>query len=153
MTKPPAEEGVLDSGSVPGATSPPRADEYVAGVCNIGPAEIARRRRVGHGGVAVTAMLLAILAVSRATRPWRLLAAIPAAVAASGYLQAAHHFCANFGWRGVFNFGDLGPAERVEDAGARAADRRQALRIGLESLAFGLGVGLVSLVPKGGRRR
>jgi hypothetical protein len=79
-------------------------DQYVPGSCNIGPAEIALRRRAGHAGLVVTAALGAALLHSDLPRAWRLTLAVPAAGAASGYLQARERFCADFGWRGVYNF-------------------------------------------------
>jgi len=118
---------------------------YASGVCNIGPAEIARRRRAGHGGVLVTVALLAILLWIDADPAWRLLVAIPAAGAAAGYLQATFRFCANFGFRGVYNFGELGSVERVALEGARARDRRKALLIGFGSVAIGVAIALGSL--------
>jgi hypothetical protein len=127
------------------------AEEYVAGTCNIGPAEIALRRRVGEGGAVATAGVLVTLAVTRAPRAWHLLAALPAAVSAAGYLQARRRFCAAFGWRGVFNFGKIGVVQQVEEAAARAADRRRAVRLALEAGGIGLAVALCSLVG-GGRR-
>ena len=54
--------------------------DYVAGACNIGPAEIALRRRVGHVGLATTAVLAAALIRSDLPRPWRLTLALPATV-------------------------------------------------------------------------
>jgi hypothetical protein len=63
-------------------------DQYVPGTCNIGPEEIALRRRAGHIGLAVTAALATALLRSNANRAWRLTLALPAAGAASGYLQA-----------------------------------------------------------------
>ncbi|HET9559296.1 MAG TPA: hypothetical protein VFS70_19310, partial [Actinomycetota bacterium] len=64
------------------------SDQYVPGSCNIGPDEIALRRRVGHAGLAVTAALGAALLRSDLHPAWRLTLAVPAAGAASGYLQA-----------------------------------------------------------------
>ena len=61
-------------------------DEYRPGVCNIGPAEIARRRRAGHVGLAVTLAALAVMLAVGAPPALRLLIAIPAALAAVGYL-------------------------------------------------------------------
>ena len=119
------------------------ADDYVPGVCNIGPAETARRRRIGEAGAAATVGVAALLALTRAGRPWRLLLAFPATASAAGFLQAAHRFCAAFGWRGVFNFGATGSVRSVEEAAARAEDRRLAVRIALQSLAIGLGVALL----------
>lgn len=126
------------------------AEDYVPGVCNIGPAETARRRRVGERGALAAGILLVLLRVVRAPRPWRLLVLFPAAVSAAGYLQAARHFCANFGWRGVFNFGALGSVEQVADDAARAEDRHQALQIAAQSGAIGLGVALLAVMM--GRR-
>ncbi|MFH1331423.1 MAG: hypothetical protein ABIJ48_12355 [Actinomycetota bacterium] len=128
-------------------------EEYIAGVCNIGPAETARRRRVGERGAVAAGGLLAVLVVARAPRAWRLLAAIPATVSAAGYLQAARHFCANFGWRGVANFGVPGSVEQVGDTAAHAEDRARAQRIAVESVSIGLAVGLLALMPGGWRRR
>jgi hypothetical protein len=121
-------------------------DQYMPGACNIGPAEIALRRRVGHLGVVVTVVLAVVLLAVDAAPAWRLLLAFPAALAAAGYLQAWLRFCANFGVRGVYNFGALGREERVGAAAARTQDRRRALLIGAASAAIGLAVALVSLL-------
>lgn len=114
-------------------------DGYRAGACNIGPAEIRARRQSGHVGLAVTIGVLAALLIFRVDPVWRLLLFVPAAGAASGYLQAAMRFCANYGWRGVFNFGEqIRDTTGVTDAAAAAADRRTALRIALMSATIGL---------------
>jgi hypothetical protein len=120
-------------------------DQYIPGTCNIGPAEIALRRRVGHLGLAVTAALAAGLVRSDLHPAWRLTLALPAAGAAAGYLQARRRFCADFGFRGVRNFGARGSEEAVPDAAARAADRRRALQIAGASAAIGLGAALVAM--------
>jgi hypothetical protein len=115
---------------------------YEPGVCNIGPAEIARRRRTGHAGVVVSLALLAVLLALAAPHWTRLFLVLTAAAAASGYLQARLHFCAGFGSAGVYNFGRLGAAEQVLDKQARRRDRVRSLQIGLASLAVGLAVGI-----------
>ncbi len=120
--------------------------DYRPGVCNIGPAEIARRRRAGHVGLIATIVLLVILVAIDAPPLARLLVAIPAVGAASGYLQAWFKFCAGFGSRGVFNFGPLGDTNQVVDPDARARDRSRANRIGLASLAIGVAVGILAVV-------
>ena len=76
----------------------------------------------------------------------RLLVAIPAAGAASGYLQARFRFCAGFGSRGVFNFGPLGRTETVTDPAARARDRAMARRIGAASVVIGALVGVLAVL-------
>jgi hypothetical protein len=134
---------------LPGAsgTSSTRS-AYQPGICNIGPAEIARRRRAGHVGLVVSIVLLAILVAISAPPLARLLVALPAAGAASGYLQAVLRFCAGFGSRGLFNFGPVGPTEQAADPADRARDRARARQIGLASLAIGVAVGIVAaLLP------
>lgn len=120
--------------------------EYRPGVCNIGPAEIARRRRAGHVGLLATAVLFVVLVAIDAPPLARLLLVLPAAVAASGYLQAWLKFCAGFGSQGVFNFGPLGTTQEVVDIEARARDRSMARRIGAASLGIGVAVAVVAVL-------
>jgi hypothetical protein len=125
--------------------------EYIPGVCNIGPAEIARRRRAGHVGLLVTVAAFAALVVIDAPPLARLILVLPAAAAASGYLQAWLKFCAGFGSRGIFNFGPVGDTHQVVDEDARARDRARSNRIALASLAIGVAVGVVAaVIPFGG---
>ena len=128
------------------AAMSPAPDEYRPGVCNIGPEEIARRRRAGHLGVVATVITLAVLVALGAPPLARLLVALPAAGAATGYLQAWLKFCAGFGSAGVFNFGPLGGTRRIEDAEAQRRDRVRSLQIFLGALAIGLVAGLVAVV-------
>ena len=120
-------------------------DVYVPGSCNIGPAEIALRRRAGHVGLAVTATLAAALLRSELHPAWRLLLAVPAAGAASGYLQARQRFCANYGFRGLYNFDRRGHEQPVVGDQAQAQDLRRARQIAGTSAAIGLGVALASM--------
>ena len=118
--------------------------QYVPGTCNIGPEEIAIRRRAGHTGLAVTAALATLLLRSDLHRAWRLTLALPAAGAASGYLQARRRFCANYGFRGLYNLDARGQEQPVARTHARDADRRRALQITATSAAIGLGVALAA---------
>ncbi len=118
--------------------------EYVPGACNIGAAETAQRRAFGWIALAITAVLWAIFILLGVGAPWRLFLLLPAAGSASGFLQAAFHFCANFGMRGVFNFGpQVGNTDTVEQAEFRAKDRRKAQQIILLSLLVGVVVALI----------
>jgi hypothetical protein len=126
----------------------PTQDDYRAGACNIGPAEIARRRRAGHVALAATIALFVGLVATGAPQPLRLLVALPAAGAASGYLQAFLHFCAGFGSRGLYNFGSPGTVEVVTDPVARARDRLMSARIGIAAVAIGVAIGVIAaLLP------
>jgi hypothetical protein len=129
-----------------GTPQPATGGEYRPGVCNIGPAEIARRRRAGHIGAAVAIGLILLLLAIHAPTPLRLLVFLPAAGAASGYLQAIFRFCAGFGSRGVFNFGEIGRTDAVVDPEARARDRAMAGRIGLASALVGAVVAIVAVL-------
>ena len=121
---------------------------YQPGVCNIGPAEIRRRRQVGYAGLLATIGLGACLWLLRAPTWVRLAVALPAASSISGFLQARSHFCAGFGMAGLQNFGDLGEEIRVVDAEARAADRRRSLRMHAASAAGGMVIAVVyTLLP------
>lgn len=130
-----------------GPASPIKHVDYQAGACNIGPAEIARRRRTGHVGLIATLALLVILLALDAPTWTRLILFLPAAVGAAGYLQAHFRFCADYGWRGVFNVGERAGHDRttsVADATARRADRRRAMLISGASGLIGLAVTLLA---------
>jgi hypothetical protein len=104
--------------------------EYIPGVCNIGRAEIRQRQLIGWCALAATIGFWIALAVFPVAAPWRLLLFFPASLAATGFLQAAWHFCAKFGLRGVFNFGPrAGQTDTVDQAEFRRQDRRTALKI------------------------
>jgi hypothetical protein len=120
--------------------------EYRPGVCNIGPAEVGRRRRAGQVGLLATVVSLGVLVAINAPPAARLIVGLPAAVAASGYLQARLRFCAGFGSRGVFNFGPLGQTQKVADGDARAQDRSRANQISLVSLAVGVAIGVLAVL-------
>jgi len=113
--------------------------EYVPGVCNIGPAEIRMRRQSGWIGLAATILLWIAFCYFRVPAAWRLLLFFPAAGSAVGFLQAAMHFCAAFGIRGVFNFGpNVGKTDTVEQAEYRRKDRQKAVQIVLYSGLIGI---------------
>lgn len=104
--------------------------EYVAGSCNISAEEEGLRVAAGWVGTGLTlAAALAFIAL-RVPATWRLTLFFPALMAASGFLQAAMHFCANYGLRGVFNVrNNLGVAESVPGAEFAKKDRIKALQI------------------------
>jgi hypothetical protein len=121
---------------------------YSPGHCNIGSAEIARRRQAGHIGTIATLGTLAVLSAIRAPAPVRLVAIAPATIAASGYLQAHLRFCAGYGYRSLVALGDVGATHEVADADARRRDRRRAMQIGMASLGIGAAVGIgAALLP------
>ena len=112
-------------------------DRYVPGVCNIGPAEVRRRRLVGWLGVAGMVVLCVGLRMADAAPVWRLAVFVPASIAASGFIQARMRFCANFGYRGLYNFEGIGDEQRVVLEEALRKDRRRAWSIGVRSALIG----------------
>jgi hypothetical protein len=130
----------------PGGAGRVTESGYQPGVCNIGPEEIARRRRAGHVGLVATAAVLALLIALGAPPLARLVLFLPAAGAAIGYLQARFRFCAGFASRGVYNFGALGRTSSVDDPTAAARDRSMALRLALASAAIGAVVAIVTVL-------
>lgn len=121
---------------------------YVPGVCNIGPAEIRLRRLSGWVGSGIAVAYLVVAFAFGFAAPWRLLVGLPVALAASGFLQAALRFCANFGMRGLFNVGELGAQEEVYQREYRRKDQRKAVLIlGLSALIAGVVALAAFLIP------
>lgn len=116
-------------------------DRSIAPRCNIGPAELARRRRSAYASTAATALAAIVLLLAGAPPAARLLLWPVAAGAAVAWLQVIRRFCVAFGTLGLENFGGLGRQVAV-DATRRGADRRLALRMILEGVAIGLAVAL-----------
>lgn len=124
------------------------ANVYQPGVCNIGKAEINQRRQTGIVGAVVTVLALAAFVIFHVPDPWRLFILLPAGLGASGFLQAAFHFCARFGMTGLFNFGALGTPEAVHEQEYRRKDQRKALLIlGLSGLTALVVFGIALLLP------
>jgi len=118
-------------------------EQYQPGVCNIGPEEIARRRRAGNVGSIITLALLVILIAINAPKPLRLLIFIPTMASAVGFLQAYFHFCAAFGLKGVYNLvNPVGNTETVTVAEFRTKDKQIAIQIIAYSTLIGLAIAL-----------
>lgn len=106
---------------------------YQAGACNIGPAEIARRRRAGLVAVGIAVAIAVGLIVVGA--PWWMRLAVfpPLAGGLISLEQARRHFCVAFAMAGIRNFGSLrslrslGSPDKVAGSAERAADRRAAV--------------------------
>ncbi|GAA5201639.1 hypothetical protein [Microbacterium jejuense] len=127
-----------------------KAAVYQPGVCNIGPAEIRKRRMSGWVGLAIAVVFLAVVFALGWAASWRLLVALPIFLSAQGFLQAAFHFCVGFASRGLYNFGELGSEETVYEAEFRKKDQRKALLITVLAFAIAAAVAVVAaLIPVG----
>jgi hypothetical protein len=104
---------------------------------------------LGWIALAVTIGVWIALVVFEIARPWRLALVIPASIAATGFLQAAWHFCATFGVLGRSNFGpNVGKTDTVEQAEFRRQDRRRAIQIiALSALAGAVVAAAAYFIP------
>ena len=123
-------------------------DTYRPGACNIGPDEIARRRRAGMAGVGIGVAIAVGLVVVGAPAWTRIAILPPLAGGIISLEQARRRFCVGFAMAGLRNFGALGGQTSVEDDSARAADRRAALLMVLQgTLAAAALTALFVLLP------
>ncbi len=120
---------------------------YVPGVCNINPKEVAYRRKAGYLGLGIFLVVLAILIAIDAPRVVRLLLILPAILGASGFLQARNKFCVAYGASGKHNAdgNEMVPGQVAEIA-ARAKDAKRAKVINMQSVIYGVAIGLFSLL-------
>lgn len=118
--------------------------DYLPGACNIGPAETRRRLRGAWISVAGTVFLSLALYVVDASPVWQLTTWLPASLAAISFIQARSHFCAYFGFRGIYNFDELGESQKVILEEALLADRTRSLKMAAQSAAIGASVALAA---------
>ena len=110
--------------------------EYAAGSCNIGPAEIKRRKNFALFGLIIFSISLVGAFSPHATHLTRLGSFVPAMLFATGFVQSRRKFCLAFGFAGTFNFSKLGAISKVLSPEERAADRKTALIILGQSFAL-----------------
>ncbi len=121
-------------------------NQYIPGVCNIGDEEIKMRKRAGWIGLIATAVLWALFIWFDIPSIWRLALFLPAMMSATGFLQAYMHFCAYFGFASLFNFGNVGKTDSVQQAEFRVQDRRRAWQIVIYSILIGLVVAIIAFI-------
>ena len=124
-------------------TAPARRS--IAQRCNIGPAEVARRRRSAIFASILFVIIAAVVVIVDVPALGRLLLWPVATAVGVTWLQVANRFCVAFGALGLENFGRLGVQVGVE-AEERAADRRRALLMIVEGALIGLALTL-AVVP------
>ncbi len=112
------------------------------GVCNIGREEIKRRKKAGWTGLILALVAILLLWMLDAPKAWRLLVFIPVVASATGFIQAYNKFCVYFGFGHLFNFGDMGKSDNIEQKEFRTKDRTRAWQL----LSYALGAGLVITV-------
>jgi len=70
--------------------------KYIPGVCNIGAAEIAGRRKATYYALILLVVIVVLMLVFKTAPGWRLLVFIPAASFGVSAQQLLFKFCVNF---------------------------------------------------------
>jgi hypothetical protein len=119
--------------------------QYEAGVCNIGPSEVARRRQVAYLGGALYISFVAVAIFKNFSSVSTIAALFPALIFSVGLIQSRRKFCLAYGLMGSFNFAKLGSLTQVEDQMSLKADRSTALSILAQSLGLALLLACVAI--------
>jgi len=93
----------------------------------------------------MTIVFWALFVFFNVPTPWRLTLFFPAMMSTTGFLQAYFHFCAAFGFKGLYNVAKpAGKTETVEQKEAHQKDRQKALQIILFSVLLSIVITLVT---------
>lgn len=101
-------------------------NHYIPGVCNIGKDEMKRRKIAALSSLAVTIILIVVLLLLPENRLWRLTLFVPVTSFAVSFQQWYFRFCVAFGIKGIFNLGNLGKSDTIQQAEFRKKDRAKA---------------------------
>jgi len=116
--------------------------------CNIGPDEIARRRRIAIAATVAGSAYVLLGILIDLPLVARLVLWPIASAAAVTWLQVIRRFCVRFGAMGVENFGPVGRLRAVDDR-VRREDRRRAAELIAQGAAMGLVATIVFAVLPG----
>ena len=120
--------------------------EYISGTCNIGPAEIKRRKQGAYLGGALYLIVSISLIASDASKSARLWVFLPAALFAVGYIQSKRKFCVAYGFLGIFNFEKLGKTTKIKVNEQLKADRKYALKLSAQALLLAIILTLLTIL-------
>lgn len=118
---------------------------YIPGMCNINPAEITKRRRIGYAGLAASVLLLVVFIVFDASWWIRIIIFIPAFTSATGFLQAKNKFCVGFAGANIQN-ADNGEKVKITDTKSLLLDRLKARKMNLQAFGIAFVVTLITLL-------
>ena len=120
--------------------------EYISGACNIGPAEIKRRKQGAYLGGALYLIVSISLNASDASKSARLWVFLPAALFAVGYIQSKRKFCVAYGFLGIFNFEKLGKTTKIKVNQELKADRKYAIKLSVQALLLAIILTLLTIL-------
>jgi hypothetical protein len=104
-------------------------EKYIPGTCNMGREEIKRRKAGGWAGLVLTVIAITLLLWFSAPHWMRLAVFIPAVMGATGFIQAYNKFCVYFGFGHMFNLGEVGKTDTIDQKEFRAKDRARAWQL------------------------
>lgn len=107
--------------------------DYLPGQCNIGPAEIKARMRMGYIGLGLMLLFIILAEVFHFPKSCKLLLFVPSTFALSGFLQAKQKFCFLYGFLGLFSF--TGKQNKIYQHDALRKDRKKAVLLVLQMLS------------------
>ena len=120
--------------------------EYISGACNIGPAEIKRRKQGAYLGGALYLVIAIFLIATNASSTTRLWVFLPAALFAVGYIQSKRKFCVAYGFLGIFNFEKLGKTTKIKVNQELKADRKYAIKLSVQALLLAIILTLLTIL-------
>jgi hypothetical protein len=106
-----------------------RSNEYIPGTCNIGRAEVKKRKASTWFSLILAIVVVLWIVFLNPAREWRLVLFIPVASLVVNFQQVYFGFCVNFGMRGVFNFDNAGKFDTIEHPEFRFKDKAKAIRM------------------------
>ena len=118
------------------------SSRYRAGACNIGPREIAKRRRAGLAGLSIALGLAVLLVALDAPTILRALVLVPLWGALVSLEQVRRRFCVGFAFAGIRSANATETHEAVTDPADLAADRTAARWMVIYCGVIALGVTL-----------
>ena len=120
--------------------------EYISGACNIGPAEIKKRKQGAYLGGALYLVISIFLIATNASSATRLWVFLPATLFAVGYIQSKRKFCVAYGFLGIFNFEKLGKTTKIKVNEQLKADRKYALKLSAQALLLAIILTLLTIL-------
>jgi hypothetical protein len=115
-------------------------NEYIPGTCNIGPKEVAMRKRASIYAAIFFIVLAILMFTLQVDKNWRFLLFFPAATFGVTFQQWYFKFCVYFGLKGVFNFGAMGQQFTIDQKENYKKDRVKVAKMIAAGMAFGAAV-------------
>ncbi|MCY3412749.1 MAG: hypothetical protein INQ03_14015 [Candidatus Heimdallarchaeota archaeon] len=109
---------------------------YIAGSCNIGPEELARRRMARNISGIVLVVLTGLVFYLQVAAFWGLVLFLPAIGFAVSFLQVRNKFCVAFGLSGVYNFDELGKLDKTITSAEKKLDQQKVFKMTVQSVLF-----------------